>query len=218
MKSLLVMTAAALSSVGTALAAITYVEGPDISTNAFAPSDLGTLGVGLNSISGTLSGSCVERSDVTTSICGPDNQDFFSNVVAPGLVLTAATLTIENLEFDGNLDLLGRVRAFTPVGYKSFDFVEDGTTLDGTFSLLPVDFAFDLYLGIEVLAASLSRPGVPGVVQGIGNYSLNYRLDLTFRDESDPIPVPGALALFATATAAGGALRLRKRARSDAAC
>lgn len=209
----MIKTFAAVAVAASAAAqAATITEPPDLSDFLFSGTDVGSFGAGTHIIAGTLDGFCEENPNADFADCsGGDNADIVLPNIAPGLVVTAASITVSDLVFDGNLGDLGIVYAYGPGGATLLDFTTGGVTLTGTTSILPFDFAVvpATGIGVAVLSATISAPFEE---QGTGNFSLGYRLSFTLAPDR-VIPVPGAVVLFGSVLAAAGVTR-RFRAAS----
>lgn len=77
-------------------AAINYVEGPDLTSNLAIPTNLGSVSLGLNSVSGSLK--------AVTGVLGTfagDSADSFKFIVPAGHIVTTIELSISNFTSSG---------------------------------------------------------------------------------------------------------------------
>jgi hypothetical protein len=93
----------------TAGLALDYQEPPDLNGNLNFPTDLGTLSLGANTVSGS-----IDSGDFI-----PDSDDAFSYVVSDGQLLVDITVEISNLA--GSLDERIRIRSFSDSLVGLFD-------------------------------------------------------------------------------------------------
>ena len=193
MKEALLAAVAALglTFVASTAQAATITETTDFSDSLASPTALGTLDLGLNSISGALSIVC----SLTGSCAGitGDIEDSFSVDIAAGTQLTDVTINFRGLRQISSLSASG----------SFFDaiFPSNG----GAFSLLSA--------GSETGTVSFN---IENAFLGTSGSEVNtYRLDLTVAaipGTPTPVPLPAGFPLLLAGLGGFAALRKRKTA------
>jgi len=190
MKEALLAAVAALglTFVASTVQAVTISETTDFSDSTGSPTALGTLDLGLNSISGTVNQFC-DRVTGSCSIVLGDDTDAFSVDIAPGTHLTDVVLNVLRIQ-GGDLNVDGSLfdLAFPPSA--------------GTFNLLSADSA----TGTAVFDVFFQHDGRSTFADA------RYRFDLTVAalpGSPSAVPLPAGLPLFLAGL--GGFAFLRKR-------
>lgn len=171
----------------------------NLAASLAAPTALGPLDPGANSISGSVDATCFfgdNFSGIGCIVWTGDLVDAVSFVVPDGEELTAATLTIENLVDDSFFT--GVVRTSSSTGLAALESVGAGV--------------YDILGGLA--RTGLQNYGVEGVL-GVGSsagdtISFDWRLDLTVSN-TQVVPLPASLPLLLGGL---GALALLRRRRA----
>jgi hypothetical protein len=201
-----ILAAATVLMLAAPAQAITVNETTDFSANLNAPISVGTLGIGSNSISGSVSAKCQLVADFSLDCTSYDGDpgDAFEFDIAAGTELTDGTLTIFDLSTDGS----GRARVFA----RSFEQLTDLARVeDGVFDIVtggPLTGMQNFQVQPRLLLASLDD-----------SISFDWRVDLTvaeINDQATVVPLPAGLPLVLTALAGFAGLRLRKGRKGEA--
>lgn len=184
-----------MAAFATSASALTVTESTDFSGNFSLPTFVGTLDLGSNTVSGSLSGTC--ESIIGGYLCGtsdpngsPDLVDAFSFDVGAGLELYSAVLSITN-----------------HIGYSAgSSSTFDTRSYPGNGSNGPIEMMFGgPVTGTHTFEISSL------IVSGELNYSMDYSLELFARQvPAVPLPAGGLLLLTAGGLLAG--MRGRKSA------
>ena len=203
------LTAAGLSLMASAQAALVFVETTDLSNNNDNSSTfVGTFMPGLNSISGSLGGECVATSG-PRSDCDPfggstDTQDAWRVDLTDSLSLTSAELTISN--FSGPDGFTFNILSTFQGGGVAFFELNNGG--DATF---PVT----LFQSVpNTLSSTLMLMTIFGdSADTIGNYSFDWQFNFNISEiDPAPVPVPGAIWMMLAGLGGIGWLKRRKAA------
>jgi len=110
-RSLLAGAFAVAAAASSASAQLNYTEGADLTSNLASPAPVGTLGVGINTVSGRLAATLDDADG--TSFSG-DDADSFSFVVPAGMVVSRIELVATNFNVPGTfLRVAFRTRSFS---------------------------------------------------------------------------------------------------------
>jgi hypothetical protein len=174
--------AAATLMTSTGAAALSYTEGPDLTSNLAIPDDLGSLSLGANSVSGSIDMVC------SAGDCFfPDDADSFAFEVPGGLVVTTIELIISN--YSSSDGAIARVRNFS--GGTSSEFI----TGDMTFPNLVTEPG-----GLAAGTYDLQVHGIPGfdseTFEDVGSVAFDWQFNMT------AIPEPSTVLLLGFSLAA----------------
>jgi len=186
-KVLFAMSAAVIASTSHA-AMIT--ETTDFNGNLNFPSDIGTLDVGANSVSGSVDAECDILIGPGDCITFGDEQDAVEFLIPTGNELTSATLTISDLV---GIDAFGR--SFTDLGFLGFSLGEG---------------VFDILGGTNLTGTQNYQVGVDGFDAFGQVASASWRLDLTVAPIS-AVPLPAGMSLLLAGLGAFGFARRQQR-------
>lgn len=155
----------------TASPALTVVEGVDFSDSSATPTAIGTLDLGVNTVSGTLD---------STLLAG-DDADNFRFVVDPGMLVTSVLVSISGYGQTGDPDGVARDLAtnvsdfaiagnglspellLTPFGAGSFDFQVLDTTGGGLLNNLSLSYTVTMVAVPEPATAVLLAAALLGL-------------------------------------------------------
>ena len=170
-----------------AAASVVYDEavGGDLPDNLFSPRDLGDVGIGLNTVSGTIVG-------VTTNMTDIDRYDSFKVNVPVGLQISSVVVAIDPFSLFVATDKGSVLFADGPDIIEKLEFVAaGGVAFTPPFDVLAPTFA-------------AYTAGPTGQV----NFSYIFTIDVERRSVSEP----ATLALFGLGLAGLGAMRRKKLA------
>ncbi|MBT2970407.1 MAG: VPLPA-CTERM sorting domain-containing protein [Candidatus Thiodiazotropha sp. (ex Ctena orbiculata)] len=176
--------------------AISVTEGADFPGSiSFAASayTVGSLEIGMNTISGYLSGECVADTYNCNMSLGTDSQDSFLLEVGNGALIDSLFVTTSNV--------------VGPTGFTSSFNLRDASTdhiSESLFANVTSDNLVDTFLGPGIYGLSM----IGQHADDSGPYSLDWSIEVNM----SVVPIPAALWLFATGLLAlFGFSRYRKK-------
>ncbi|MGF1500481.1 MAG: VPLPA-CTERM sorting domain-containing protein [Paracoccaceae bacterium] len=177
--------------------ALTFSEPSDLSGPIGSETQIGTLDLGLNQVSGSISATCdVFATTCTSTGFSGDQFDAFGFDIAPGTELVSAFLTITNLDADQNGTPEVRVRASPPL--RPLGAFQQNLTVN-LLSGVPLTDS-------QVFEVSSQLRGNGAVGETV---SFDWQVDLQV-EAVQRIPVPAALPLLLTGL--GALVVIRRRA------
>lgn len=195
MRRFLMALVAAIVCASTAQA-VTVTESTDFKGVGARPTMIGTLDVGVNSVSGSIDGICYAMGHSTCNFFLADDGDLFTFDIAAGTQLTAASLTISGLSTTGSA---------TPsiVVNTIGDLTSLGNSPNGTF---------DLLAGAPVTGTQVIKlfPELSKGYRFFDIFKANWSVALTVEAIPSAVPLPAGLPLLLAGIGGLAALRRRK--------
>lgn len=167
--------------------AVTVAELSDFSDDFIAPTDIGALSAGFNTISGSLGTTCVASTTLIADCTSGDQFDFLGYTLAPGAAITAIELVIT--EFVRTETLLTDDLGFGRFGDFSF-------TADGVYNLTAGNIVVPGVLAFETQSTTLIGELT---LQGTGTIGYSYVATIEVAGPETPVvPLPAGGALTAS--------------------
>ncbi|MEC8668178.1 MAG: VPLPA-CTERM sorting domain-containing protein [Pseudomonadota bacterium] len=210
---------------GGAVQAASVVETVDFSNSFFSPTNFGEFGVGDNTVTGSVSATCVLDPGADFSDCsGGDEIDYGFFTLAAGTELVGASVVISNFTTDAmyNYPVDPNFPAETgPIedpsaiggGVNNVYFEENGV-----FSLLGDSFLAGGVISVQIFPSTILGFGNNPDIQSFGTVSFDYQVTVSLRETTPAVPLPAGFSLFLTGLAGlYGVARKSKRQDTKAA-